>query len=408
MIESVLTFAVYIASFLFVFSIIVVFHELGHFWAARACGMKIDTFSLGFGNTLASWRDRHGTVWRLAALPLGGYVKFFGDAGPSSNPDRDSLAELREEIAREHGEDTVRRCFHFKPVWQRMFVVAAGPVANFILAFSIFTVMILSFGDEGITPRISEVIDGSPAAEAGFEPGDLILEVEGRPIRFFRQLKQYISLSSGDEVEFLVERDGAPTQLYARIVREAQEDAFGNETEMGYLGVRVDPQEAGIISARYGVFGSAARGGELTIEALEAPVRYISRLVTGRESPDQLRGPLGIGQISGDAARQSFDAAANQGGVVAGLSNALVTLLTLAAILSVVMGMLNLLPIPVLDGGHLVYYAYEAVRGRPLGEAAQEWGFRIGLVLVLSLMLFATLNDLRFGGVFDALGSALS
>ncbi len=407
MLDLILLSPIYLLSFLFVFSIIVIFHELGHFWVARACGVRVDSFSIGFGRTLMSRTDKRGTVWRVAALPFGGYVKFFGDASAASNPDVDRLSQMKADIAREHGEEAVASCFHFKPLWQRAAVVAAGPAANFLLAFAIFTAMTLAFGERGVPAQVSAVVEGSPAAEAGFEPGDVILEADGRDIRLFSDLVQYIALSSNETVSFVVERGGDQITLDAEILRAPREDAFGNPVRVGFLGVSADPAEVGTVFERHGVLGAAARGGVLTWQAVEAPARYITRVVLQKESADQFRGPLGIGQLSGDAARQSFEAGAAAGGVAGGMLNSLVTLLTLAAILSTVMGLLNLMPIPILDGGHLLYYGYEAVRGRPLGEGAQEWGFHIGLALVLGLMLFATWNDLRFG-IFQSLSNVFS
>lgn len=407
MAELLLLSPIYLLSFLFVFSVIVIFHELGHFWTARAFGVRVDSFSIGFGKTLLSRTDRHGTVWRLAALPLGGYVKFFGDASAASNPDTDRLTAMKADIAREHGEAAVASCFHFKPLWQRAAVVAAGPFANFLLAFAIFTGMTLALGERGVPAQISTVVEGSPAEAAGFLPGDRIVEADGREIRLFSDLVQYVALSSNETIRFNVERGETRVALQAEIVRAERNDAFGNPVRVGYLGVSADPRDVGTVYERYGVLGAAARGAALTWQAVEAPARYITRVVLQKESADQFRGPLGIGQLSGDAARQSFQAGAASGGVAGGALNVLITLLTLAAILSTVMGLLNLMPIPILDGGHLVYYGYEAVRGRPLGEGAQEWGFHIGLALVLGLMLFATWNDLRFG-IFQSLSNVFS
>jgi len=486
-----------ILSFLFVFSLVVFVHEQGHFWAARACGIRIDTFSLGFGKTLASWRDSHGTTWRIAAIPLGGYVKFFGDASAASNPDADHLTAIRDEIEAKHGREAVESCYHFKPVWQRAIVVAAGPAANFALAIVIFSLMAAAFGNSGVAARIGSVAPDSPAERAGFVRGDLVEAINGRPIHLFGDIQRHVFLAGGDDTAFTVDRDGAKIELTATLGRRTATDPFGGEATTGFLGVSagvpailgvpvadtpaaaagfeagdritaingqvVDyfadlqlyladasagpitvtverderavtlrpvletreiegadgevvemvvfgltrSRDAGLIVNRFGPVGSVAQGFQTTWQTLVAPVRYISRVVTGRESGRELGGVLRIGKLAGALAEGAYEAKADNG-VLAGLGNAIVALIMLAGMLSVSIGLLNLLPIPVLDGGHLVYYAYEAVVGRPLGEGAQEWGFRIGLALVLGLMVFATWNDLRYLRVFETIGNMLS
>lgn len=479
-----------ILAFLFVFSIVVVVHELGHFYAARLFGIRVERFSLGFGQTLVSVKDRRGTEWTLSAIPLGGYVKFFGDASAASNPDTDRLAELRSQIAEKHGEAAVAECYHFKPVWQRAVVAAAGPFANFVLAIAIFSTVVLATGDSGYAPVIGAVQPDSPAAEAGFEPGDRVLAINDREIRYYRDLQQYAALSAGNLTTMTVERDGAPVDLEVTVGRRVGTDPFGGESEIGFIGVALGvpsllaapdagtpaeaaglaagdrvvavdgtpvsylvqicdlAQQAGtnpvtltvlregsriertvapsaggeaapvclglrgdasseLIVERFGPLGALARGAAWTYEAGAAPVRYIGRMIAGKESGRELGGVLRIGKVAGSLADQAYDAGATNG-PLAGLLQALVALITLAGALSVSIGLLNLLPIPILDGGHLVYYAYEAVAGRPLAEGAQEWGFRIGLALVLGLMIFAAWNDLRYLRVFEAIGNVLS
>ena len=487
-----------ILAFLFVFSLIVVIHELGHFWAARLFGVRVDAFSLGFGQTLVSVRDRTGTVWRLAAIPLGGYVKFFGDAGAASNPDTDRLTELRASIAEEHGAEAVAACYHFKPVWQRAIIAAAGPFANFVLALAIFTAAVGVLGDRGYPPIVGAVSEGSPAEAAGFAKGDVVAAINGRSIRYYADLQRFAALAGGDDAVITVERDGRPIDLDVTVGRRTTTDPIGGETTMGFIGVSLgfipmlaEPPEGSIAAdagfaagdrivavngqpvdyfvevqqalgdagggaveftverdgrsvdlapvipavgagaetqegprqplglladtsdqllvERFGLVGAVSRGANWTWEAAAAPVRYLGRTLTGRESGRELGGVLRIGKYAGSIAEQAYDnGAASGGGFFAGLGSALGALVLLAGTLSVAIGLLNLLPIPILDGGHLVYYAYEAVAGRPLGEGAQEWGFRIGLALVLGLMIFATWNDLRYLRVFEAIGNVLS
>jgi regulator of sigma E protease len=481
-----------ILAFLFVFSLVVVVHELGHFLAARAFGIRIERFSVGFGKVLVSARDRLGTEWALSAIPLGGYVKFFGDASAASTPDTDRLAELKAEIESQHGREAVASCYHFKPVWQRAVVAASGPIANFVLAFAIFVTAVAISGDRGFPPIIGAVSPGSPAEAAGFMKGDRVVRIGDRAIRYYRDVQQFAALSAGNTTTVTVDREGALVDLDLTVGRRVTTDPFGGESEIGYIGLILglepvlappaedSPAEAAgfeagdrivavngtpvdyfvdvqlflaeaqpgpaevvvqrddrrlvlapvlemrtfedveqlflgvgpdasdeLIVERYGPLGVISRGAAWTYEAGAAPVRYVGRTLTGRESGRELGGVLRIGKVAGSMAEQAYDAGADEG-PVAGVLNAVLALVTLAGALSVAIGLLNLLPIPILDGGHLVYYAYEAVAGRPLGEGAQEWGFRIGLALVLGLMIFATWNDLRYLRVFEAIGNVFS
>ncbi len=386
-----------IASGLFVFSIIVFIHEMGHFLAARSFGVKVDAFSIGFGPTVISWRDRHGTVWRVAAIPLGGYVRFFGDASAASAPDRRQLEELRAEMAAEHGQDAADGCFHFKPVWQRAVVVAAGPGANFILSIVIFAGLALALGGQpqlGLT--LDEVREESPAAAAGLQSGDTLLTADGRALLTFQDLQQYVIVRGGETVLFTVERDGVVRDARATLGRTEREGPLDRPVEVGYLGVAPVVDESNWVRFPVGPLGAVREGVGQTWDVVETTGLYVARMVAGKESIDQLGGVPRIAAIAGDTAQKSFESSSAGGGPLAGLGAAVINLIHLAALLSVGVGLLNLLPVPVLDGGHLVYYAYEAVAGRPLGEATQEWGFRVGLALVLGLMLFVTLNDLRF------------
>lgn len=398
---------VILAAGLFVFSLIVIIHELGHFWTARAFGVRIETFSIGFGRTLARWTDARGTVWRLAALPLGGYVKFFGDASAASVPDRTRLAEIAAAIDAQHGPGAAKECFHFKPLWQRALVVAAGPIANFILAFVIFALVVGAFGERGWRPQIAAVVPDSPAAAAGFQAGDVVTTINGRPVRFFHELERHVALSAGDAVRFGVERGDGQRELTATIGRGAKRDPFGFTISAGFLGVSLDTEARNWREVRYGPVSALGRGAAMTYEMGAAPVRYIGRIFEGRESGEHLGGITRIAVSAGKIAKMSFEAG-NEGGLGLALLNTTVSLLMLAGALSVGVGLLNLLPLPILDGGHLVYYGYEAVAGRPLAEGAQIWGFRIGLALVVGLVVFVTWNDLRYLRVFEALGSWFS
>ncbi|MHA6288652.1 M50 family metallopeptidase [Maricaulis sp. CAU 1757] len=376
-----------IFSFVFLISIVVVIHELGHYWAGRLCGVHAEAFSMGFGPTVVSWRDKRGTVWRIAAFPLGGYVKFLGDAGAASEPDADKLDEIR----RRMGPDA-DRCYHFKPIWQRAFITAAGPIANFILAITIFAALALSFGSQPYqAPVVGSVAEGSAAQEAGFIPGDEILAINGNEIRSFQEIVTEVIWRPGEELRFTVNREGETLILRAAPRATAVEDPFGGTRTLGRLGLG---SVAGPpLRDRFNPVTAVGYGIDRTWAAVSMTGRYVSRVVTGRASVELLNGPVGIATTAGQTAVSSVEA-----GQSAGESTLLlvVNLIHLAAYLSVGLGLVNLLPIPILDGGHLVYYAYEAVARRPLSMKAQSIGFRVGLALVLCMMLVATWNDLNY------------
>jgi regulator of sigma E protease len=355
----------YVIPFLFVLTIVVFFHELGHFVIARWCGVRVMVFSIGFGPELIGFNDRHGTRWKLAAIPLGGYVKFFGDENAASVPDQDAIARMTEAEQRES--------FVHKPVGQRAAIVAAGPIANFLLAIAIFAAVFTFYGKQATPARVDTVQPGSAAAAAGFQPGDLIVSINGRKIETFTDMQRLVSASAGASLEIEVDRGGVRTTLRATPKLTELKDNFGNVHRIGVLGINGAREPP----VPVGPFTAVKLGVEETWFVVERTLSYIGRVVVGMESADQLGGPIRIAQVSGQVATAGF-----------------VALINLAAVLSVSIGLLNLFPIPLLDGGHLLYFAIEAVRGRPLSDRAQEYGFRFGLAMVLLLMLFATYNDL--------------
>lgn len=364
-----------VVPFLFVLTVVVFFHELGHFLVARWCRIRVQVFSIGFGRELLGFTDRHGTRWKLAAIPLGGYVKFLGDENAASMPDRQAVSRLSEAERRE--------CFYYKPVWQRAAVVAAGPIANFLLAIVIFAGIAMWYGKQEMTARVDEVTPNSAAAVAGFQPGDLVVSIDGKPIESFSEMQRIVATSAGRSLDFGVERAGRRIDLRATPVLTEEKGAFGSKRKIGLLGIRRSPAAGEVKVQKLGPIAALEFGLERTWDIIDQTFSYLARWATGRESANQIGGPIGIALISGQAAKLGFD-------VLAGL----------AAAISVSIGLLNLFPIPLLDGGHLLFYAFEAARGRPLSDRAQEVGFRIGFAIVLMLMLFATYNDVWrvFGG----------
>ncbi|ABI65679.1 RIP metalloprotease RseP [Maricaulis maris] len=464
-----------IFSFVFLISIVVVIHELGHYWAGRFCGVHAEAFSMGFGPTLFSWRDKRGTVWRVAALPLGGYVKFLGDAGAASEPDADKLAQLRAQMG-----EAADRCYHFKPIWQRAFITAAGPIANFILAITIFAALSLTLGNRELQPVVGAVVADSPADNAGIRVGDRVVAIDGREVRAFNDIMRIVISGGTSELAVDIERDGTLIPLQIVAARNTVEDEFGGTRRLPQLGIQafsdpvvggvepgspaalagfepgdriasldglpvasfqqfsqlvvaadgvvpveierdgqamtltVSPRETpdgatnvspayarlGLVSGgrlieyrRYNPIEAVGYGISQTGAVVSTTVDYVTNIITGRASPELLNGPLGIATAAGQVAQRSIEGHSSAFDAARAL---LVNLINLAGVLSVGLGLVNLLPIPILDGGHLVYYGYEAVARRPLSMQAQALGFRVGLVFVLGLMLVATWNDLNY------------
>jgi regulator of sigma E protease len=396
---------IYIVPFLLVLTFIVTIHELGHFLVARAFGVKVDRFAIGFGRAIFSRTDRHGIEWRFGWMPLGGYVKFSGDLDASSVPDQAGLDELRRRVIAEDGPGAERDYFHFKPVWQRALIVAAGPVANFMLAITIFAVVFMSVGTQLLPARVAQVQGGSPAAAAGFQVGDLITQVNGKTIRDGAEVTRTVMLSTGDPVRFTVERNGGVVELIATPERREETDPIAGRVKVGRIGLGLAPAPGDVRHVRYGPVDAVAEGVRQTGSVIGSTLTYLGRLVTGRESGDQFSGPLGIAKATGSLTTAAVEANPEPGAIAI---NLLLTLTTFAAILSIGIGFLNLLPIPVLDGGHLLFYGYEAVARRPVAARYQDLGYRAGLALLAGFMLFATWNDLQKLNIFQFLGGLVS
>jgi regulator of sigma E protease len=359
----------YVVPFLFVLSLVVFVHEFGHFLIARLCGVRVLTFSIGFGPELAGFDDRYGTRWKISAIPLGGYVKFFGDENAGSAPNTPRLATMNP------GERALS--FHFQPVFKRAAIVVAGPLANFVLAIVIFAAIFAIYGKQTMSARVDSVQADSAAAAAGFQPGDVVLAIDGQPIDNFADMQRIVSDSAGRTLAIKVERSGSQLVLKATPVLKEVKDNFGNVHRIGILGISRSMAPADVKFQPVSPAQAIWLGGQETWFVIDRTLSYIGGVIVGREAADQLGGPIRIAQISGQVASIGF-----------------VALIHLAAVLSVSIGLLNLFPIPLLDGGHLLFYSIEAARGQPLSERAQEVGFRIGLAIVVMLMIFATFNDI--------------
>lgn len=364
------TAAGYILPFLFVLTVVVFFHELGHFLVARWCGVAVKVFSIGFGPELIGFDDSHGTRWRLSLVPLGGYVRFLGDDSEISTTDRAAIEAM--------SPADRARSFAGKNVGARAAIVAAGPIANFILAIAIFTAIFSIHGRETMTPRVDGVVEASAAEKAGFQPGDVVLSIDGREVGSFTDLQRVVAVRAGDTLGVIVRRGEDDVTL--SVVPDLKEvtDRFGNKQRIGVLGISRNATGADdIVTERFSVPQAAWLGVQETWFVTERTLSYLGGVVAGRESVDQLGGPIRVAEVSAQVATIGF-----------------IALINLAAILSISIGLINLFPIPMLDGGHLLYFAFEAIRGKPLSERVQDIGFRIGLAAVLMLMIFATWNDI--------------
>jgi regulator of sigma E protease len=359
----------YVIPFLFVLTIVVFFHELGHFLIARRAGVKVLIFSLGFGPELVGFNDRHGTRWKVSAIPLGGYVKFFGDDTEASTPSPEALASMT--------EDERAGSFHHKKVGPRAAIVAAGPLANFVLAIVIFAGMALYYGKPSSIPRVDALQPDSVAASAGFKVGDVVISIDGHAIESFADMQRVVSTNAGSELVFRVKRDGDLVTLSAVPALKEVKDVFGNSHRVGVLGIQYNARPDDPRTTSVGYLESLKIGVEQVWFIITSTFKFVGSLFVGVGNTGDVGGPIRIAQLSGQAASLGFQ-----------------FVLQLCAALSVSIGLLNLFPVPLLDGGHLLFYAIEAVRGRPISERAQEMGFRIGLGLVLMLMVFATYNDI--------------
>lgn len=364
--ETLAAFFYNLAVFIPVISIIVFIHEFGHYFVARRCGVKVDAFAIGFGKEIWGWNDRSGTRWKICWLPFGGYVKMYGDINPASAPDP-NMKNLPEEEK--------EKTFHFKSLPQKAAIVAAGPVANFIFTIIIITFFYSYYGKTDSPTQVGDIVEGSAAAEAGLLPGDIILSVDGESVESFSDIARIISLNTGVSTAITLSRDEVTLQKEITPKVVTVKDALGNEVKVGQIGIRA-------MEGNYKKLGI----GESAIEAVKetyfictGTLKALGQMVTGQRGVEDLGGPIRIAKYSGQASKQG-----------------LAVVVWLMALISANLGLINLFPIPALDGGHLLYYILEGVRGRPLAEKFQEYGFRFGIAFIIALALFATFNDIRF------------
>ncbi len=365
-------FLLTILAFVLVIGPLVFVHEMGHYLVGRWFGIKADAFSIGFGREIAGWTDRRGTRWKVGWLPLGGYVKFAGDMNAVGQPSADWLALPAAER---------QATFQAKPVWQRAIVVAAGPMVNFLAAILILAGFAYAYGDPGAQAIAGKILPGSAAAAAGMQPGDRIVAFDGQPIESFSDVIVYVSPRADKAVQVTVQRNGTVVRQAVRLGSQSRIDATGKTIKTGLLG---------LVRPTVSLIDAPLAGVRRTGEILDLMVGAIRQIVVGDRSIKELGGPLSIAKVSGEQMTLGIDA-----------------FVFLIALVSINLGFINLLPVPMLDGGHLMFYAIEAVRRRPVGANAQEWAYRGGLAAILALMLVVTFNDLGNFGLWRSLAGLI-
>jgi len=351
-------------AFILLLAPLVVIHELGHYLVARWCGVKADVFSVGFGKELLGWTDKRGTRWKISALPLGGYVQFAGDWNAISMPDAAAASLPPDELA---------KTFHIKPLWQRALIVAAGPLTNLMFAVIIFAAFNLAYGKVVASTEIARFGENSPAMSAGMKLGDRIVSIDGRAVASFTEIPELVAPFPGKTLTIVVVRAGQNLTFTVLARAETERDRFGNESRVGRIGIGAGK----VTVVRVGPIEAVTLAGSQTTGVVRMMVTGLGQIINGDRSVKELGGPIKIAQYSGEQ-----------------LSLGWLSFATFAALISINLAFINFLPIPGLDGGHLAFYAAEAVRRKPLDARSQEWAFRAGMALVLALMVFVTLNDI--------------
>ena len=391
MLSGLVDTLIFLTSFLVVLSFLVYFHELGHYSVARFFNVAVERFSIGFGKPIAQWTAKNGTKWSIGRIPLGGYVKFLGDASGASNPDAEALEKLKNEV-REDGDVPLDQIFHFKPVWQRMLVVLAGPMFNFILAVVIFAGLGLTMGSYYVESKVGSVLPDSAAEAAGVQVGDKILTMDGKDVSDFNALRRYVVLRSDNNIQTIVDRDGREVELILTPRRVEEKDFIGGKASSGKIGIGLS-EDPTLVPVKFGPVGALGFGVTEVKDTIAMTGHYIGRIFKGKEDGKQLGSIVKIATMTGKSAVDAANADVPFGDR---MQMVFLRLLTLAASLSIALGVANLMPIPVLDGGHLVYYSYEAVAGRPLSQKKQEIGFRFGFAVLLTLFVILTVNDIGY------------
>jgi regulator of sigma E protease len=366
-----------VACFLLVIGPLIFIHELGHYFVGRWFGVKAEAFSIGFGRELVGWTDRRGTRWKVAALPLGGYVRFAGDMGPASEPSAEWLSLPAAERA---------QTFQAKRVWQRFLIVFAGPAVNFLFAFGVIAAILIAYGEPFTPPIVAGVVPNSAASAAGLRAGDRIVAMNGEAVRRFEDIAFYTQMHPDAALSIDLVRRATPMTVATRIRAVSQTDRFGNATRIGQLGIA---QSGGMLRP-VRLIDVPARSAALVVQSVGNTLTAIGQIIDGTRSAKELSGPVGVARVAGEQATLGWFA-----------------IILLMAGISINLGFINLLPIPMLDGGHLLFYLVEGVRRRPVEPRVQEWAFRSGLALLLGLMLFVTFNDLGAVGLWQRLASLI-
>tara|TARA_B100000242_G_scaffold169401_1_gene121247 strand:- start:319 stop:1428 length:1110 start_codon:yes stop_codon:yes gene_type:complete len=366
----------FIVPFIILIIVVVFVHEYGHYYFARRYGVGVTDFSIGFGKELFGWNDKSGTRWKVCWVPLGGYVKFFGDRNVFSQTDRD-------EILKKYDEKDREKLFTLKPLYQRSLIVFGGPLANFILAILIFLMINIFVGKDFTPAMISEVTKNSPAQVAGLKKNDIIISIDDKEVKSILDVSKFITLSTSEFIDFKVSRYDQPIQIKVKPNFVDTEDNLGNKIKKRMVGIQLSPYKNTVNHQKLGpvkaLYYSVNEVYFVTISTL----KYLGTIITGKGDSSQLGGPIRIAKISGQVAEFGI-----------------VPFLSMMAYISISLGLINLFPIPLLDGGHLMFYGIEKILGRPLTQKTQEGFFRIGMFLLLSLMFFATFNDLKDLGLF--------
>jgi regulator of sigma E protease len=390
--------------FLVIISIIVAFHEYGHYSIARLFNTRIERFSIGFGKILFSRKDKRGVEWCISALPLGGYVKFAGDENVTSmSPSVEELDSARAAITAREGAEAVTDYFHFKPLWQRALIIVAGPVFNFILAIALFTVMFAVFGDQTGRPAIGKVFPDTPAAQAGLQTGDVVQRIDGRAVATGGDVIKLVALRSDTPMRVDVERDGKTVTLTITPKRGKIDTGDPND---GVYGGRIGAEVTNQVQNRpLNPAQAFVRACKETWSVLDSTFTYIGRIFVGKENGDQLSGVIGMTKATGDL---MMDPALAKLPLEVQLLNQCLRFLVITASISIGVGFLNLLPVPMLDGGHLAFYAWQGITRQPVPPVVQNVAFRMAVVLILGLMLFAAWNDINRVGLVKAVGGLFS